>query len=184
MAFILRCGVFFLTLLIASAYFTGEHVDTMLHSTTGRSAALKAERPLFGLDSSVRIPRNNSRFSLSFEEGFHQLSWFDSTNLGKLRVSFIYSKSGEGAIHSVSSEPIMKSIHEQYSGRVLEIEYIWIEEAPIDLQSGAIVMLLGTLVLSLIFLFQACGLTNMDESVDDAIDSYGNLRRSTVLHKE
>ena len=70
---------------LVSSYYVGEHVDTTVFSAAGKTEALKAQRPLFGVDSSVTFPRSNDQFSLGFEEGFHQLSWFDPTNLGKLR---------------------------------------------------------------------------------------------------
>jgi hypothetical protein len=175
-----------------SSYYVGEHVDTTIFSMIGKTEALKAQRPLFGIDSSITFPRSNDRFSLGFEEGFHQLSWFDPTNLGKLRVTFVHSKSGDGAIHSVSSEPIMKNVHDEYSSHHIEIEYMWTEEAPVDLQTGSIVMFLATLVLSLGLILQTCGLTEDSGGDDDDFDEnesshhrdFMDERNSLALHAE
>lgn len=166
---------------LVSSYYVGEHVDTTVFSAAGKTEALKAQRPLFGVDSSVTFPRSNDQFSLGFEEGFHQLSWFDPTNLGKLRVTFIHSKSGDGAIHSVSSEPIMKNVHDEYSRHHIEIEYQWIEEQPVDLRAGCIVMFLVTLVLSVVLILQTCGLAEDDYSPEYDDDENHSTRRGAGL---
>jgi hypothetical protein len=140
------------------AYQIGDAVGITIHSvTSGRNDATRAQI--------VTFPWFSDRFSLGFEEGFHALPWIDGKNLGKLRVTFIYSKSGgDGAIHSVSSEPIMQSKDQESSNRQIEIEYQWKEEERGDIQSGASAMFLATLVVSVIFLLQACGLTESDAS--------------------
>jgi len=156
-------------------YYVGESVDTTIYVSSGdhrKIEANKAQNPKFGMDTSVYLPRtvhSNERFSLGFEEGYHQLSWVDPVNLGKLRVIFMYTKSGDGVIHSVSSEPMMKYLHEDYHRNQLEIEYVWVEEHPVDPQAGSIVMFLGTLILSIALALQTCG------SSDDDDDDGGDL---------
>lgn len=146
---------------LVNGYYNGESVDTIVYSQTGRSDSLKAQRPQFGRDSSARFDRRKiQKLSLGFEEGFHQISYIDTTNLGRIRVSFVYSKSGAGAIHSVSAEPVMKNTHEQYSSTEIEVDYIWVEEEPVDIQSGSVIMFAATLFVSIMFLLQACGLSD------------------------
>ena len=165
------------------SYYSGESVDTIVYTQNGRLDSLKAQRPLFGLDSSSRFDRKKiTRLSLGFEEGFHQISYVDTTNLGKIRVRFVYSRSGAGAIHSVSSEPIAKSSNEQYSEENIEVEYIWVEEEPIDIQSGAIVMFAATLCVSILFLLQACGLS--DDAAEQSSFDRNPLSSSWNPHSE
>jgi hypothetical protein len=150
------------------AYRIGDAVDMTIQSVTSdRNDATRAQMPLFGLSNTVIFPRFIDRFSLGFEEGFHALPWIDGKNLGKLRVTFIYSKSGDGAIHSVSSEPIVQSKDEESPSGQIEVEYKWKEEEPVDIQSGASAMFLATLVVSVIFLLQACGLTESDATCSE-----------------
>jgi hypothetical protein len=146
--------VFFLIFPVESvfSYSIGEHIETSVFTITGGSEALSKQRPLFGVNSLVTFPRSrsNDRFSLSFAEGYHQLPWFDTSSLGKLRVSFVFSKSGDGVIHSVSSEPVMRVMHDDHSRHNIQIEYVWIEEQPVDFQSGLAVMFLATFLVALV----------------------------------
>lgn len=167
------------------AYYVGESIFTTLIERTGKSEASKAQSPKFAEDSSAFVPRTKDRFSLAFEEGYHQLPWFDTLNLGKVRVTFVYSKSGDGVIHSVSSEPVMKNLHDEYSRQQLEVEYVWVEEHPVDPQAGSIVMFLATLVLSVLLVLKSCGISDMDEettgsSSNDILGAENHL----YLHKE
>lgn len=173
----------------ANAYFVGDHVDTIIYTTsdsslftTDRIEATVAQRPKFGIDSTVHIARtsansNPNSFSLGFEEGYHQLSWVDGSTVKTLRVTLRYSKSGQGHIHSVSSQPILWDTSSSSSSSskttasmdaqrnrqrertsTIEIQYIWIEQETVDIQSGAILMFLVTFVVSVFFFLQACAL--------------------------
>lgn len=116
--------------------------------------------PLFGISRTVKSEGISGRFSLAFDEGLHALPQVEGKNLETLVVTFLYSKSGNGVIHSVSAQTIYKS---SAPPAEIQIEYKWVEEEPVDIQSGATVMFLATLVVSVVFLFQACGLTSDDE---------------------
>ena len=184
---------------VVYGYYVGEPVDTVLFygTTTGiKKPALIAQRPLFGIDSTVTVPRDLDRFSLAFEDGYHQLSWLDVQNLGKLRVTFVHSKSGDGAIHAVFSQPIMKTLHEEYSRHHMEVEYLWIEEQPVDVLAGSLVMFLATLVLTLFLIFHTCCgdslsslssrngyLSEQDEDENPSILGFQE-RSSLALHAE
>ncbi len=161
-----------------SSFYLGERVDTSVVSISGGSEVLNKQRPLFGIDSIVAFPRShsNDRFSLNFAEGYHQLSWFDTSSLGKLRVTFVYSKSGDGVIHSVSCEPVMRVMHDDFSRHSIHIEYVWIEEQPVDYQAGSVFMLLTTLCVLL-----TCGLTNHSVKNDE---SPRRIKSSVIVHDE
>lgn len=144
---------------LVGAYYIGENIDTAIYSYSGKTEAGKALTPKFGIDSAVSFPnRGNEHFSIGFEEGFHRLPWFDLNDLGSIQVTFVFSTSGYGAIRTVSCEPVLKTSHDKYSGHQLDVNYIWVDENPVDPTSGAILMFLSTLVLSIALLVRICGL--------------------------
>lgn len=166
-----------------SSYSIGEHIETSVFTITGGSEALGKQRPLFGINSVVTFPRSrsNDRFSLSFAEGFHHLPWFDTSSLGRLRVTFVFSKSGDGVIHSVSSEPIMRVMHDDHSRHNIQIEYVWIEEQPVDFQSGLAVMFMATFLVVLVIQVCRFGVdTGKQGAASDRIRSTGSL----TIHDE
>jgi hypothetical protein len=142
--------------------------------------------PRFGVQSLATFHEYPaSRFALAFEEGYRQLPWVESVNgrgesLSKLIVTFVYSKSGGGAIHSVSSQSKYFTIDEKTnSGNLFQAEYIWIEEEAVDIHAGASIMFLATLVASIVLLFNSCGDTNgnlssTSKSHDDAVVDDGS----------
>jgi hypothetical protein len=130
-------------------HYIGEPLQTTVLSARHKVEAVKSQWPLFGVDSTVKIPRSKEQFSLGFEESYHQLSWIDTNNLGELRVTFVYSRSGDGVVASVSSQPRMKTINGEYSTHLVDVEYRWVEERPVNISSGCIVMFLATLVVSI-----------------------------------
>ena len=160
------------------AYRIGDPVDTIImlrHS--GNVDPMRSQVPLFGLPMTVKIPIGE-RFSLAFEEGLWALPWTEVQTLkGQvlegLTVTFVYSKSGGGAIHSVTCKPTYKQKTEKSKKLDITIDYVWQEEEPIDIQSGSTVMFLATLIACVVFLIQACGLADDvgDADYDDDFDS-------------
>lgn len=179
------CLVFFVVCLLesVSSYSIGEHIETSVFTITGGSEALSKQRPLFGINSIVTFPRSrsNDRFSLSFAEGYHHLPWFDTSSLGKLRVIFLFSRSGDGVIHSVSSEPVMRVMHDDHSRHNIQIEYVWIQEQPVDFQSGLAVMFLATFLFALAI--QICRLGFHSEKGEQSCDQMRQTS-SLTMHDE
>ena len=105
--------------------------------------------------------------------------------LDKLLVNFVFSR---GVIHSVSSEPVYIRKNKLDSAKsakgvgVLEIDYIWLEEEPVDIIMGASVMFLAALVTSIIFLVQGCGTADPSgpESGNDNSASFGGVSMTTA----
>ena len=106
------------------------------------------------------------RFSISFDDGFHHIPWVDIYNnnnnnnsnkkyrvLESLLVTIIYS-SGDGMIHAVhrtvkyttTTTTVPKKFH---------VEYIWINEADVDIQDGILTMCVCVLVMSLFGMIEA-----------------------------
>jgi hypothetical protein len=151
-----------------NAYRVGDAVDTVVWTKAGTTDAIRSQMPLFGISNKINVPRYNGPFSLGFEEGLHALPWMEAKYVEKLVVTFIFSKSGVGAIHSVSSEPVYRGrVDKSGNQNEFQIEYKWVEEEPVDIQAGAGAMFLATLVLSIIFLLQACGLSDDGDKTSD-----------------
>jgi hypothetical protein len=171
-----------------TSHYIGEPLQTTVLSARHKVEALKALWPLFGVDSTVKIPRSKEHFSLGFEENYHQLSWIDTNNLGKLRVTFLYSRSGDGVIASISSQPQMKTINEEYSTHLVDVEYWWLEDQPVSLSSGSIVMFLSTLVVSIWLALSLCGFAHEDNNPEplEGNESPNMLRERghMILHYE
>lgn len=165
-----------------AAYHIGEPVHTTILSADANGEAVKSQRPLFGIDSAVTIPRSNEKISLGFEENYHQLSWVDTTNLSTLKVVFVYSRSGDGVISSVSAEPIMKEAHGEHSTHHMDVVYMWVEERPVGFHSGCTVMFLVTLVISLFLVLSLCGFVD-DESDSNVISEEAQMS-TMILHND
>ena len=98
------------------------------------------------------------RMSMQFDEGFHHTSTIDVYNpaqqparkaLDTLVIKFVYSAS-DGSIHSVQQEARYEDPHNSGVRKSFDVEYIWIEEADVDLDSGvfaffAVVLLVAML---------------------------------------
>jgi len=145
--------------------------------SANQHAPKRNQMPVFGIDNTARIgPITDSRFSIHFEEGFRALPWIDMKNwmgasLLSVEVTFIYSKSGSGQIHSLSSRAIYNKDRQAAApldGEVT-VEYKWIEEEAVDLNGGAFVMFLAIFITSLFFLVDLCGLCDDGE---DPLDPY------------
>ena len=190
---VLRRSLVIVLLLLAfltkgNAYRVGDAVDTLVWTKADTADAMRAQMPQFGMTSSVSFHLND-RFSLGFEEGLWALPWTETKTmrgevLDKLLVKFVFSG---GVIHSVSSEPVyirkskMDSSNSAKRGG-LQIDYIWLEEEPVDIIAGASVMFLAALVTSIIFLVQGCGTADPSgpEKGNDNSASYGGVSMSTV----
>ena len=170
-----------------NAYRVGDAVDTVIWLPGGETTdAMRAHMPKFGVSTSVSLPPLKEKFSFGFEEGLWALPWTEAWNmrgegLERLVVTFVYSKSGGGAIHSVSSESFYRSRGTKDKNKdgkkgdsQLKVQYKWLEEEPVNLQAGLAAMFFATLVASVVFLIQACGLTGDDDEVDSDNMSYGH----------
>ena len=155
------------------AYRIGDTVDAAVSTRSARPVdLLMADHPRFGITRAVRLPGlPDSRFSLSFEEGLFTLPYVDASSVGRLIVTFVYSPSGPGRIHSVTSRavPIVpgKSPRFPSSRREVEVLFEWVEEAEVDPEAGTIAVLAVVFVVSILFLIQLCALDYDDDDDDD-----------------
>ena len=177
---LLFCLLLLLTPL--DAYRRGDVIDTvLLTKDASGSTILQKDMPLFATASTSVVKKVPSlMFSLGFEDGLYMLPWIRNERLEKLLVIISYSG---GSIHSVSSRVVTS--RERPDDDSFEIEYQWIEEAPLDIKTGISVMFLVTLVISIIFLIQACDTTSSNEYYyDDSDDQPPSSRRRRGQHRE
>lgn len=162
---------------VASAYRMGDVVDTDIRLASGTSDALRSQMPQFGVSSKANFrfeDQQDDSFSLQFEDGLRGLPWVPLVNnrfkgqagggLEKLIVTFVYSKSGGGTIHTVLSEAVYQETaarRPQQAGS-FQVQYVWVEEANVHLHAGQAVMFLAVFLASLYFICYSCGLVEGD----------------------
>lgn len=109
------------------------------------------------------------RLSMSFDEGFHHISLIDVYNpsqrpprkaLDTLVIKFVYSAS-DGSIHSVQQETQYRDLQPNGGGRYsmpksFTVEYVWIEEADVDLEGGVFVLFAVVLFVALLGMVDIC----------------------------
>ena len=170
----------------AAAYYrVGEPVDTHIFvKGKDEEEALRAQMPKFGISNRVEFPQLASvdAFTLGFEEGLWNLPWYylpdgskrSGQPLETLVVQFVYAG---GMIHSVSAQPkYSKSESKGYQGPI-SVEYEWVAQESVQILAGASVMFLATIIVSVVFLFQACGISDDDE---DGVQSNGHSHHETT----
>lgn len=102
------------------------------------------------------------RMSMQFDEGFHHTSTIDVYNpaqrpvrkaLDTLVIKFVYSAS-DGSIHSVQQEARYEDPHNgggrNSMPKSFDVEYVWIEEADVDLDSGVFALFAVVLLVAMI----------------------------------
>lgn len=164
---------------LASAYRMGDAVDTDVSMDGFLWDALRSQMPKFGINTKVHFEmdmpddtREYRTFALLFEDGLRSIETRPYQNwkresLERVVIKFIYSKSGTGMIHSVSSSAVYKA--NPPVARRFRVEYEWQEEEAVRLTVGMVVMMLAVFLSSIVFLFQTCGL-NDEGTVDYETD--------------
>ena len=136
------------------------------------------------------MQREHLRFSLSFDGGFHHIPWMDIYNpsnngesgkaLSNLVITIVYSSS-DGTIHGVhhreatyrddvgyssdSSGSSSSSSGDNDNGmpKTFNVEYVWVNEADVDVRGGLLVMFGTVLIASLYIMVGAFQASNLDE---------------------
>jgi len=139
----------------------------------------KQRSPQYNKGKGAELPEEHLRLSLSFDEGFHHIPWLDVYHPSKrkvlenLIVTIVYSGS-DGSIHAVHREtnyqqtPIPKKGGRAYrdgSGvggeesnmpKSFTVEYVWVNEADVDVPSGLLALFVAVLIVSLSGMVGAC----------------------------
>jgi len=141
-------------------------------------------------------PNEHLRLSLSFDEGFHHVPWLDVYNpsqhnekiLQNLEVTIVYSGS-DGSIHAVHRDTKYQasSVTKGRSGigndnhmpKSFTVEYIWVNEADVDVQGGLLALFLAVLIVSLSGIFGACISSEDEHSISTPAGSKG--KRHTAV---
>jgi hypothetical protein len=162
------------------AYRVGDVVETELSIDSWPSSnVLRSQMPVFGVSTraqfQIKKPTTTSdessdrrlarKAALSFQDGLWGLPTIFLTNsrgsgLQKLMVVFLYSKSGNGVIHSVSCVPKYPDGDSDVATQdgVFRVEYKWVEEEEVDLNAGQAIMLLVSFLAGVFILVASCGL--------------------------
>lgn len=137
------------------------------------------------------------RLSLSFDEGFHHIPWLDVYNpssskskskynnnkvLENLIITIVYSGS-DGSIHAVHRETAYRdttdTAHTANSDnkgggggnngmpKSFTVEYIWVNEADVDVQGGMLVMFAAVLLVALSGVIGACTTSSSSSGEED-----------------
>jgi hypothetical protein len=177
---ILECLAIILS--VTAAYRVGEAVDTDIRMGSILTDALRSQMPMFGIPSTARFQFEETipSFSLQFEDGLRGIPTVPLVNskqqaLGRLQVTFVYSKSGAGAIHTVISQAEYGSNLD--SSESFLVDYQWIEEEQVQLTAGKGVMFLAVFVVSIVFLISLCGF--LDQRVSSAVNRRSSNRNES-----
>ena len=164
------------------------HGPEYLHAATTTTTTMTMEEDANNIHKQEQEPQQQHlRLSISFDDGFHHLPWVDIYNknnnnnnnsnkknrvLESLLVTIIYS-SGDGMIHAVhrtvkyttTTTTVPKKFH---------VEYIWINEADVDIQNGILTMCVCVLVMSLFGMIEAfrAGTTTSSMTTSTSSSSY------------
>mmetsp|Transcript_1568 Transcript_1568/g.2152 ORF Transcript_1568/g.2152 Transcript_1568/m.2152 type:complete len:208 (+) Transcript_1568:146-769(+) len=165
------------------AYQLSDAVDMVMQTNEGIQGVLRSQLPLFGKDSFAFFTRAPDYFSFSFEEGLRPLPWVKLVDgreryLESLEVTFSYSKSGDGAIYGISSNPIYSRQSKTNNRTGFSVKYIWVEEEKVHPRTGATVMLLSVLLASCFILFDSCCGDNSGERQK----SPNNYRQEEIMN--
>ena len=101
------------------------------------------------------------RLSIAFDEGFHNIPWLDVYNpkhndekmLQSLIITIVYS-GNDGNIHAVHRESKYQS--PITNKKSFTVEYVWIEEADVDVQSALLVMFGIVFIVSIMIIVSTC----------------------------
>lgn len=165
-----------------SCYRVGDVVDTIIRTPEETTEALSNQMPLFGVSSNAVFFESPPRFSLAFQDARIPLPWVEMSSrkrqLDELTVTFVYSRSGDGAIHAISSEAKYEDAKPGSEG--FRVRYEWVEEEEVDLRSGSTVMFLAVSIASIVILLQTCsgketGPSQRENNSDNSspYDTYG-----------
>lgn len=161
----------FLLLLLSvvslDAYRLGNAVDTILRTDEGAVDVLRSQMPLFGQSTTAMFAVESlpsSHFSLSFEDGLRPLPWVNLDNskgqtLQRLEVTFAYSRSGDGAIYGISSDPTYGDKSDTFV-----VQYSWVEEGEVNPRAASAVIFLLVFLASVLMLISSCSLSIESES--------------------
>lgn len=181
----LVCSIWFV-----DAYRVGDLVDAVISTRSMTTIELLlSSRPLFGVPKTIQLARLSERFSMRFEEGLHSLPFVDGQTLEKLIVTFVYSKSGEGRIHSVTSKAIrtdggsarIAAMGDREQKKPIDVSFEWVEEEAVDLSSGTSIMFLAVMMASVIFLIQLCSIDSDRDDVGGQKFVNNNRRKLTSV---
>jgi hypothetical protein len=174
---------------LTSAYRVGEAVDTDILIGSVSTDALRSQMPSFGVGSSFYFPVTDEikYFSLRFQDGLLGIPTLYTQNmrgqsLARVVVTFVYSKSGVGDVHAVNAQPEYMSIEGPHED--IQIEYQWIQEEAGQLRAGIGIMFFASLFVSILFLFQLCGIIDDHDELEGQRNAQTRVPEGTYMQKK
>jgi hypothetical protein len=177
LAFVLVVLLFLSLVNNIRAYQAGDPVGLLLRTQSGTQDALRSQMPLFGVETTTTLKitgtassdesREKLSVALTFGTGADSksLPWVDVRDSGRmlteLEVTFVYA---EGIIRSISQSASFAPLSDSVGNQKFAVQYKWVEEAGVDLDSCMWGMFVSVLIASLVLLVSACGSMR---SVDD-----------------
>jgi hypothetical protein len=151
--------------------------DVRLGSTT--QDALRSQTPLFGIDTYAEFEVDDKSFGLLFEDGLWGTPAVPMRNsrdddLVSWKITFVYTKSGDGAIQTITYD---EPVYTEQDNDVFRVHYHWEREADVRLNAGQNVMFAMVVVASFIILLASC--VDPDEK-EGSSDGNGPIQGSSV----
>lgn len=165
---------------LSHCYKIGSPVPLLIRTPTGTVEALRSQMPLFGVPTAADIgtdslgPKDGEQrrkklaasfafggAGASFGERAVSAPWVDVLTsekaLEQLTVTFVYCRDGD--LHSVSSSASFVDLKAADEDQLdhFRVEYLWVEEADVDLAGGLTVMMGVVVLVSLVILVRSCG---------------------------
>jgi hypothetical protein len=147
------------------------------------SSLFDAEEEGGGEGREARGRRGKLRLSMSFDDsGFHRIPWTDVYDpppsssrhwgaggdmvdggvdggvgraLESLVINIVYS-SGDGTIHAIHREARYRTAPDGSMPRTFDVEYVWMNEADVDVSSGMLVMFVAVIAYTLVAMVGSC----------------------------
>jgi hypothetical protein len=174
---------FYLLSTSVQAYRVGDALETDIRLGSSTADALRSQTPIFGLDTSARFQfdeDSSKTFSLNFEDGLWGLPAVALQNpQGKLQswqVTFVYSRSGDGTIHTVlSGQP---EYHADRTQDAFQVNYRWVQEEAVRVKDGQNIMYAVVLVGCLIFTLTIFAMSG-EEGVASVNNGSSNIHTSS-----
>ncbi len=162
------------------------HAPSSSSSSSGQQQQQQQQQQYPPSEKEQTMQREHLRFSLSFDGGFHHIPWMDIYNpsnngnngkaLSNLVITIVYSSS-DGTIHGVhhreatyrddvgySSDGSGSGDNDNGMPKAFNVEYIWVNEADVDVRGGLLVLFGTVLIASLYIMVGAFQVSNnLDE---------------------
>lgn len=171
------CGFVACVMGVARAYRVGDAIDVDVLVGSEKHDVLRSQTPLFAMDSSCEFLVQSGSFSMTFEDGLWGLPSIPMlARQGVITswvITFVYSKSGDGEIHTVTYDAPVYATRIQNDGerQTFTVSYRWIKEPELNTNAGQTAMVLIVVLASVYMISSRID----DDGFEGTTRSSGNL---------